>query len=136
MTCREETRMKGGAYPRSCPDCQFGPCKLGHDYGRRVQVATIGHVGQNKAGLTAAIAMTQRIETQEAPAVDMIGVSREELDGYLRFNHAATVAIEQASSLLDKQGRLIDEQDAIIARQRALIERLEAQLESIGEHRR
>jgi hypothetical protein len=30
MACREDLRLAGGAYPRSCPDCGFGPCKKGH----------------------------------------------------------------------------------------------------------
>lgn len=30
MTCRFELEFKGAAYPRSCPTCQFGPCKRGY----------------------------------------------------------------------------------------------------------
>jgi hypothetical protein len=38
MACREEQRMAGGAYPRSCLDCGlWGPCKKGHAYGIRVK---------------------------------------------------------------------------------------------------
>lgn len=29
MTCRNEEINKGGAYPRSCPTCKFGPCIRG-----------------------------------------------------------------------------------------------------------
>jgi len=27
--CREEERLKGGSYPKSCPTCRFGPCPNG-----------------------------------------------------------------------------------------------------------
>ena len=29
MTCQIELINAGGAYPRSCPTCQLGPCKKG-----------------------------------------------------------------------------------------------------------
>ncbi|MBX3490848.1 hypothetical protein [Parvibaculum sp.] len=38
--CREEIRKSGKPYPRSCPACQFGPCKNGHDYGATSKVST------------------------------------------------------------------------------------------------
>jgi hypothetical protein len=34
MTCREDIRLSGKPYPRSCPICKFGPCPRGHDYGK------------------------------------------------------------------------------------------------------
>lgn len=29
MTCRIKIKNAGGPYPRSCPECKFGPCKYG-----------------------------------------------------------------------------------------------------------
>lgn len=34
VMCREDERLKGGLYPKSCPTCKFGPCQKGHDWGR------------------------------------------------------------------------------------------------------
>ena len=33
--CREEEKAKGGAYPRSCPTCKFGPCSRDKVYDMR-----------------------------------------------------------------------------------------------------
>lgn len=31
MTCRLELETAGESYPRSCPECGFGPCKRGYE---------------------------------------------------------------------------------------------------------
>lgn len=45
--CREEIKAKGGAYPRSCPTCKFGPCTK-----KRTESPTVDYAGVWKHGKT------------------------------------------------------------------------------------